>query len=213
MLFPSHDTATGLTTDGVYTSSADDISGYGNNPVLTSINKTIFPDNKPIIFMFSFTTNTWRVIIPVMDIDAYSGDILTPYSISDKTMLWHYNVTPLQESMELFQDKTGIIESLYVSKKLYLSSEFTKSFIYHLKLNMYRLHPGSWIKINFYEDNIPVKIIEFDTNTDTYDRFIQIDTWDSIFSNNQKFNYIILEVFGRFEDVQSIGMMVRGLIR
>ena len=105
-------------------------------------------------------------------------------------------------------------QSVYVSKKLALSSEFTSNFIYNLKLNCYRLFPNTKVRIKFYKDNTLAKISEFNTGELVYDAFVEMDLWDkNNFANNQKYNYIVIEIAGFFEDIQSIGMMVRGLIR
>ena len=208
-------TKSGDTNEEIYTSSISAVSGYGNTPQLTNISD-FFVANKPVMFSLSFDTSSWRLLIPVSPINVYKDDILSPYDINSVSRLaYNYKESNVYytKSLTLATDKTKLNQSVYVSNKIKASSEFTSAFIYNLKLNCYRLFPNTEIKIKLYKDNTLVKIFEFTTGSVVYDSFIEMDLWDNNFANNYKFNYIILELSGYFEDIKSIGMMIRGLIR
>lgn len=205
-------------TDGdeLYTSSISDVEGYGNDPVLTTMSD-LFPSGKPIVFSLSFDTNTWRIDNPIAPLTVLGSDYLSNYNVSGTEYLYRLRDdfgSYTAVSLKQLGNHNNFLPSLYVSKKLYVNSEFLSAFIYKLKLNCYRLYPDTEVKITYYKDNVPVRVDKFETGSLIYDRFIEFDVWDSAnFANNQKYNYIVLEIKGIFEDIQSIGMLVRGLIR
>ena len=165
--------------------------------------------NKPVLFVLSFDSKSWRVLTPVLPISSDTGlNLCSEYNINGYQYLWHYDGTN-SKSIKLASDST-LSDSLYVSKKLIVDSEFLKQFLYLVKLNFKSLGRDTVISIFGYANNHLTYTVSFNTYETTLTEFKEISN-----SSNQatKINYIMLEVYGKFEDVQSIGLLVRGLIR
>lgn len=170
-----------------------------------------FQAGKPIIFALSFDTKSWKIVSPMPSLASYTAETISEYNVDGKQYLLGYapgttNVTSYKLANDTLQ-----AESLYVSKKIPIFSEFLSGFLYSVKLNFYKLSLNAVVTVKGYKDNAVAFTLTFTQNADP--DLSNFKEMANTGNTDKKINYIVVEIYGKFKDVQSIGLLTRGLIR
>jgi hypothetical protein len=196
-------------------------TNWGNEAYLEEMHP-FFNNGDIVMFALSLKTKQWRLIKPFENSE---GNKLSPLFLDNKNYFIYYNAEQ-SHCYDLFQDKTPAksedtinrLKSLYISRKIYITSEAISAFLYSIKFNFERIYTNTTLKVLFFKENRKVKEVSLATGDKYYDRFIELNTWlledhEKTSLNDRKFNYIIIEIEGKFENISSILTIARGLVK